>query len=1022
MKTHYYLALLAGVSTLASGIAHAQNTPVQPQKSSNDVTEPSPATDQPIAPSPKPVSPAQTPPPPPSQAGSAAGQIIITGSRVITNGNNSPTPVTVLNTDQISKLQPTTLTEQISDLVPALQGSQNVQSRPGGGQRNGAGAYLNLRNMGDLRTLVLFDGLRLVPTINQNEADTDASIVPQMLIKRVDVVTGGVSAVYGSDAISGVVNFITDRSFNGVKVQGSGSFDKKGNDQTWDIGVAAGTPVLGGRGHIEFSVEHHYDPGIQTRLADDQSYFAANIGQAGAGTAANPYFNIPDMRLSNTTFGGLISSSSNAADTAILKNLMFTPSGSLTPFVHGSIPLAGGTLAPFGTPGTLASSNVESGGSGAWFPTSSIKAGIRFNQAFGRFDYDVTDDIHAFVQFSYSDIKTFDNFRSPVFTNFKVSYANPFLLNTQQPYQSLFLNNPTRTLTFSEVLENDPTAEQYTRAYEAYAGLEGHLFGNLKWNVNVGQSQSTITAYDINDIDRGKLFAALDAVDQGLVTTGVRNGNIVCRAGVAYTGHAANPAYANCVPLNLFGGNPTPSQLAYLYDTTWNKNRTRLFDLNGSITGAPFSTWAGPVNMALSGEWRSLNYVGTSDTNPAAFANCAGIAYNCTSSTLQWFDTTMAPVAPVTQKVGEVAYEVDVPLLKDVPLVEALDVTGAVRYTHYNTSGNATTWKVGADWHISPDFKLRATRSRDIRAPNLFELYTSQQINSGITATDPLTGGTLMGPFPNTQGGNPNLKPEKADTLTVGGIFTPRFIPRFSLSVDYYKIDVKDVIFLLQGWSAQVLAICDATQGANPSCALVNRPSWTDTNPVTNPIISTTSTYLNIAAQHTWGIDTEANYRFNIDGHGLSLRALASYQPKLVYDQGPAGLLSVAGAFNAGSNRIDAAPKWRVVGLASFDVTKNFNVTLAERWRSQMNAIYDATKVLLQPKIPSIGYTTVNLSYNVQHGHSATEIYFNVANVFNKFPTVYYSGQITQPGTQPYLPEGDDVVGRYYTVGLRQKF
>jgi iron complex outermembrane recepter protein len=871
---------------------------------------------------------------------------------------------------------------------------------------------MNLRNMGSLRTLVLMDGMRVIPTINQNQADVDASIVPQLLLTRADVVTGGVSAVYGSDAVSGVINFITDRNFNGIKVQANTGISNYNDDRIWDVGVAAGSRFANDRGHVEFSFQHHEDDGLTNRLkASDRAFYAANTGVAGAGTAANPFFNIPDMRLSNVTFGGLIIAAGAATDSA-LQGLTFTPQGALAPFVHGQVPVAGGTLAPFGTVAatSLASANIESGGDGGWFPSSSLKHGIEFDQAFGRFDYELSDTIHAYAQASWSKVFTFNQFRSPVFQsatgNLRFSYANPFLSTVQQPYQAIFAANPTRSFTMNEILLNDPRSEQDTESYMAFAGLDGTFAGDFKWNVNFGKSQSVIRADDLFNIDRGRLFAALDAIR-------APNGQIICRAS------QTNAAYAGCVPLNIFGqGAASAAALGSLYEKTFNENRTRMDTVNGALTGAPFSTWAGPVNMALSGEWRNTRWDVNTNTDPAQFANCAGISFNCTQgTTLRWVGNTMAPVALVSQKVTEIAYEVEVPLLRDTTLAQSLNVTGAIRQTHYSTSGNATTWKVGGDWRINDTLRFRATRSRDIRAPNLFELYTSTQINSGITARDPLTNTTFG--FANTQGGNLNLTSERADTLTLGGVLTPTFIPGFSLSVDYYKIKVDDVIFLLQGFSVGVLNACAASAGANPSCVLVNRANWTDTNPLTNPIRATTSTYLNIAQQNTWGTDIEASYRTDLFGQPLSIRALAAYQPKLVYDQGPAGVLSIAGAYNAGTNRLGASPKWKFTGIVAYEVTDNINVTVMQRWRSGLDAIYDPAVVVKESRLPSLGYTTLNVSFHQKTRLGDTELYFNASNLFNKFPTVYYTNQVTQPGTQPFIPEGDDPIGRYFTVGLR---
>jgi outer membrane receptor protein involved in Fe transport len=1006
MKRLVSVVLFTTVSALATGSVHAQEMAAPPEQSASQAdaqSEPQGAAAD--------------------SASTTAGDIVVTGTRVA-NGANSPTPVTVLPTEEFLKLNPGTVTEAVN-LLPALQGSQNISSRPGGGQRNGAGAYFNLRNLGNLRTLVLYDGMRLIPTINQNEADVDAAIVPQLLLKRVDVVTGGVSAVYGSDAIAGVINFITDRDFTGVRLQASSSISTYGDDRIGDIGIAAGTHFgADDRGHIEVSYQYRKDQGIlDRRNALDRSFYAANTGFAGSGTAANPFFNVPDMRLSNTTFGGLIVATSNAADLTALRNFaggqlpMFLPNGQLTGFVHGLVPVAGGTFAPFGTAGiTLASANVESGGSGAYFPSSSIKSALELQQAFGRVDYDLTENLHAYAQLAYSRIVTQAQFRSPNFTanngSLRFSYANPFLQLTQEPYRSFFAANPTRTFNLNEVLLNQPRNRQTTEAWIAFAGLEGGLGGDWKWDINAGYQQSTIRAVDLYNIDRGKLAAALDVVRNA-------NGQIVCRAA------ATNAAYANCVPLNIFGGieAASPEALAYIYTPTFNRNRSRMETVAGSVSGSPFETWAGPVKVAVSGEYRRLRWDAVTNTDPTELANCAGISFNCTQgTTLRWFNNTMGPVPTVSQKVTEGALEVNVPLLRDMAFAQSFSVTGAVRRTHYSTSGNVTTWKLGADWQIVDDLRIRATRSRDIRAPNLFDLFTSTQINCGISAVDKLTG-TTYNNLCNTVGSNPDLEPEFANTLTVGAVLTPSFLPGFTATIDYYKIDVDNVILLQQGFSTPVLNFCADVQGNAPVCSLVSRANWTDRNPATNPITATRSSQVNVAALHTWGVDTELGYHFDLAGRDLSLRALIAYQPTNKFDQGPSGVISFAGAYNAGSNRLSAAAKWRVTGVISYDITDNINLTVLERWRSGLKAIYDDNVSVVKAKLPSLGYTNVNLTWKPGETELGDyEFYVNVANLFNKFPTVYYTGQPALPSSQPFTPEGDDVIGRVFTVGARVKF
>ena len=222
-----------------------------------------------------------------------APDIVVTGSRVIQNGNNSPTPVTIVSTQQVLDVQPQTVVAALQ-VLPQFQGSQGQTSAPGGANSNGSAAVINLRNIGNTRTLVLFDGHRLPPT--SPTGLVDANMIPQLLLSRVDTVTGGVSAVYGSDAVAGVVNFIPDTKFRGIKLNAQTGVSRYGDDRMVDVGVAAGQEFAGGRGHIEVSYEYYNDPGIFTRFT--RTWDGKLYTTAGTGTAANPYVLVQNTRLS----------------------------------------------------------------------------------------------------------------------------------------------------------------------------------------------------------------------------------------------------------------------------------------------------------------------------------------------------------------------------------------------------------------------------------------------------------------------------------------------------------------------------------------------------------------------------------------------------------------------------------------------------------------------------------------------------------------------------------------------------
>jgi outer membrane receptor protein involved in Fe transport len=927
-------------------------------------------------------------------AASEVTEVVVTGSRTITNGNDSPTPLTVIPTDQLSKLAPTSVVDAVN-LMPALQGSQSTSSNPGGGQRNGAAAYINLRDMGDLRTLVLMDGHRVVKTINQNEANLDSWVIPQLLIKRVDVVTGGVSAVYGSDAISGVVNFITDTSFEGLKVQGQTGTSTYSDDNINDVGFAVGRKFLDGRAHLEFSYEYHDDPGILNQA--DRPFFAKSLGGAGLGTAASPYRNVLNERISSTSFGGLINSGPLAGQ-------QFATNGVLSAFNHG---IATGTA------------NVESGGDGGWYDTASIKSSLIFHQVFARGDYDFTNTVHGYLQLSATTNHTADAFRAPL-EPVTLGYNNAFIPAGSALAAQAALT-PTGTFSFSKLFNIPGTADQYTSTYMLHGGLDGTL-GDYKWKLDVGQSASRIKAENEVNVDQGKFLAAINSVKTA-------SGSTVCNASLT------NANYASCVPLNLFGPTAFSQQaLNYVLAQTYNINTTYLTDVDASITGAPVSTWAGPVNMALSAEFRQEAWDIKSNAGPNDPIDCGGIQFGCTASGLtqtpRWLQNTQPGQGRKTQRVSEIAYEADAPLLKDKPFAEAVNINGALRYTDYSTSGSVWTWKVGGLWRVNDDVTFRGTVSRDIRAPNLFELFSPTTI-APTTITDPLTGIAARVPVPTTS--NPNLVPERANTFTGGVVWTPHndLLRGLSFSIDAFHIEVNNAITLLSGNSTSLLSQC-ANSTANPLCAqLIIRPFPITNTTAANFPTSLIQTYENIASFDTYGADFETNYATKVFDHGLNLRALVSWQPHLVFNQGPAGIIDL-GNTATGVNLYPASPAVKYTLIAQYDVTDQLNLGVLIHGQGAMKAVGvvegQAKKIFNggSDRDPAIAYTNLTLTYRLKPGVLGdTSLFANVANVFNQQPAVRYAGANSSPGVGLsgfFPPNGEDIVGRYYTVGFKSKF
>jgi outer membrane receptor protein involved in Fe transport len=907
-------------------------------------------------------------------------EVTVTGSRVITSNNNSPTPIMGVSTDQLKTADPGTLAEAVN-LLPVFSGSRGLSSNPGIGDTavqggNGVAAVLNLRNLGAQRTLILLDGERIPPTLATGIVDVD--MVPQALIQRVDVVTGGASAVYGSDAVSGVVNFVTNRNFNGLNVNAQYGISQYDDDKTPDFSVVAGTSLFGGRGHIEASYEYRDDPGIPYR--SDRSWDDL-YSIEGAGTAASPYHLASDVHLAGYPFGGLITS-------GILKGQAFASDGVLSAFQAG---------APTGT------SCCQIGGEGG-YEDGSMKASLRSQQLYGRMDYDFTDDVHGHVV-AAANLKGNEDYTTyQQLSNETLSADNAFL---PAAYQQELAAAGQSTFKLSELMLDAPRAQGVVNSDQYYlnTGLDGDV-GKYHWaaSYNYGLSRMETTA--VNDLNEQNLAAALDAV------VDPSSGKTVCAASLA------DPAaYSSCAPLNVFGPTAASSAgLDYVLGDVNFVNYTRENDVNGQFTGAPFSTWAGPVSMALSAEWRRMSYSADSNGSPSEHANCANLPYNCTPGVTTVWNATFAGSSTVSESVAEGAVEFDAPLLKDLPLVKSLSLNGAARYTSYSTVGDYVTWKIGLDWHLTDEFRMRGTESRDIRAPTLWDLYEPTSVVPG-TFQDALTG---LAPYvPSINFGNAHLKAEIGKTTTAGFVWQPDRLPGSSLSLDGYDITIDDAIVDLQGFNTALQNVCYSSGGASPYCALQARPDgFTDTSPAN----VATAFYIepeNIAQIETYGADLEADYTHEVLSRPFAVRLVASYQPHIYYRQ--PGIPTIdQGDAAWGQNGLTAAPSVQLTAFFAYEVTDNLTTNLTEQWRNAMKESGVPGQIWIANHVPSFGTTAVTLSYDLNKilGVGDSQVFLTVQNLFNSNPPPdgYYSAS-TDAGY--YYEFSDNPVGRYYTVGFR---
>ena len=731
-------------------------------------------------------------------------EVMVTGSRISRDGYDTPTPVTVVDVQMFERSANAALADLLYT-TPQFSGGQAIRAGADVPSSNQAGiAGVALRSLGGNRTLVLLDGQRSVPAVSTGVVDTNN--FPQQLIARVETVTGGASAVYGSDAVAGVVNFVLDRKFTGFKAELSGGSTTYGDGKNWKVALARGVPFADGRGHLLLSGE----------AVDDDGIVNGNGSRAWARTARNYYVNPnydgangqpefllgEDVFLSQATHGGIITSGP-------LRGTAFGAGGVPYQFTYGA-----------GVP----RDNFMSGGDYRSTLTDdaySLAPSQKRQNIFMRAAYDVSDNLNAFVQVSRGVSETY----AIAFPHYQVGAGprvlsgNPFIpTSVQQQMTELGL----QSIQIGTMNYDMPfVAVDTMRAANRFVlGAEGRLNAfDTQWTWNAyAQLGETSSSYDTRNVENIFNYAlALDAVLDPV------SGAIVCRSSLT------DPSNG-CVPWNPMGtGVNGPEAKRYLLGTAHADQTTRQTVYAASITGKPFSNWAGPVSLAFSGEYREER--ARVDSDPQAQQGA-------------WRSGNLQPL-DAGFHVAEAAVETLVPLASRLPLIHNWDFSGAFRATDYAISGRVETWKVGMTYAPIPDVRFRGTISRDIRAPNINELF--QAFNIGLTATyDPVTHTTPT--HGRTQRGNLSLKPEKADSMTVGLVIQPTAVPGLSLSADYWDIDVKDAVTLIGG--SQTINLC---YGGRPDlCSKITR---------VNGVITTVEQgNYNLARQKASGIDVDATY------------------------------------------------------------------------------------------------------------------------------------------------------------------
>lgn len=958
--------------------------------------------------------------------GATLEAITVTGSRIArADGYEAPTPVSVLGVEDLNKMATTTIADSVNRL-PAFAGSQTPRNRSSNISSGTAGTnLLNLRGLGANRTLVLQDGKRLVGSsiaTGSLSGAVDVNMIPSGLVQRVDVVTGGASAVYGSDALAGVVNFVLDKDFTGVKGNVDGGVTSAGDGANYKFSLTAGTGFADGRGHLLFSGEYSNDDGIignDRSWADDSFRMMSNPLSAQAGQPT--LLNIHNAGVANGTYGGLTLSCqaitpftdvvtqqqgvklAPMAGACGLRGTQFGEGGVAMPFQFGDI-VSGPTMRG----GDWESSRVDRA------TTIALPLGRR--TLFGRASFDITDNTQAYVDLQYGKTWSHNTQVVPILNNggsVFVYQDNAFL---QPAVRAAMVANNVDAIEIG-TFNGDMHYLQGINEREmkrGVAGFEGKFdLGGKEWNWDASYvyGQQEIESWTPTNRVNSRYAEAINAV------VDPATGNIVC--GTRSADLQTVNVDPSCRPYNPMGLDVnSPQGIDYVTDTGYSDAVLKQQVVAASLSGEPFENWAGPVSIAVGAEHRKEEAEG----NVTALDQQSAFFAGNYKATVGSYD------------VNEGFLETVFPLLKDVPGADMLDFNGAVRYTDYSESGAVTTWKAGMVWAPLEDMRFRVTRSRDIRAPGLGELFNKGAGGTGNNTDLGLldANGRPLQYFMQSQTiGNRDLKPEEADTTGIGVVFTPRFMPGFTMSVDYYDIKVDGTIYVRS--SREIIEGC-YNNGDQGLCSQIHRNAGGFIDVIT-------ASPENIVGERASGVDIDATYRIPVGPGDLTLRAMGTIVTKL--DTTTAAGAKIDGK---GVNSDDAGnglganlwgPDYRYLLSAGYDWDP-LSVTLTMRGIS--SGVYnnkflecDVGSCPTQAELTAAGYTQSINDNHIASAHyidlgvnykleTLGELYFVIENLTNEDPAKVAGGS----GAGFYQGQSNvslyDRFGTMFHAGVRFQF
>lgn len=949
-------------------------------------------------------------------------EVVVTGSRIARRDFVAESPIVTLTVEAVSASGKQTLGEALNQMPQLSANSASTTgSRENAGQTNP-----DLRGLGSRRTLVLLDGRRLQPS--DAFGAIDLNTVPNAILSTIEIITGGASAIYGSDALAGVINLKTRGDFSGLEIDAQAGTTSRGDGEDFSISATGGVNFANGRGNAILSASYLDRREVFPRSS--RPWFREFATISNAPTNKFVLTGVPQSAI-NTLFNSYgITQQSSIPTPADFVSI--NPDGTLFVF-QATNSAAGGTNYK---PGMGQPDLRWLDGQPQIVTTDKLQLSspiIRY-ATFGRVTYQVSENVRAFLQGNYTAYDTQVGGGGALITTAAPQVpATTFFL--QRTDLARLLNaratNSAVTTNIANFPVPDPTEIQYD-IYQVQAGLSGRITSlGWSWDAYVAHGETKQDLTDRNKLDR-TAFTAL--------TTAPDGGQSICAGGL------------NLYPALAISG---PCAEFLLRDAENHQDLKQTL-AEANLQGGLFDLPAGDLRFAAGLAYRKNSFA--YDPDP----RLAPIGTGTATQVFGYGVFNARPTSGIT-RVTEGYAEFLVPLLSDLPFVRRLEADLAYRYSDYKGVGGVHTYKATGEWEVASGFLLRGGYQRAIRAPTVGELFSPEQLAVGNIGNIALGGGDpcssasifrqagavnaaqlrtlclatgvpldrITTPLSTANqtviilSGNPNLEEEAGDSYTIGAVFQPRFkdpmFSRMSLSIDYYRIVIDDAIGNLQ--ARGVLDTCYNLNGLNPtysptnsSCQLIRR-AGADQPTRRGALDGTRTATINLARYETSGVDVQLDWSIPVGewvrpDDRVHLSFIVAYQDTYkIRDSEASPLREFAGTIGNAAISGLAHPEWKALATAAYQ-TGPTEFGLRLRYIGEMSNSANVGTAATQPGTKEVTYTDLFARYDMSRD---IELRAGATNLFDKGPPVWIGGNVTDPATY-------DVIGRSFYVGLKARF